>query len=133
MFTGLLVDGKEHISGNLLANDWRYWAHLFCIFTGARITEVNQLRVDDITQEFNILFFRLKEDEISGQEIKARESRIFPVHSELIEPGSMDYISTQRKRSTRGGNLHIFPELYARVIAGGLGTSRRAFGENTLL
>lgn len=121
LFTGFNVDGKEHISGNLLANDWRYWAPLICIFTGARITEVAQLRVDDITQEFNIWFFRLKEDEISGQETKAKESRIVPVHSKLIELGLMDYISTQRRRSKNDGNLQIFPELSARGDSGRLG------------
>lgn len=121
LFTGFKVDGKEHMAGNVLANDWRYWAPLICIFTGARITEVAQLRVHDITEEFNIWFFRLKEDEISGQEIKAKESRIVPIHSKLIELGLMDYISTQRKRSKNDGNLQIFPELSARGDSGRLG------------
>lgn len=121
LFTGFKVDGKEHIAGDVLASDWRYWVPLICIFTGARITEIAQLRVADVSKQFDIWFFRLQEDETSGQEIKAKESRIIPVHSKLIELGFLHYVATQRQRSEIDGNLQIFSELTAKGASGRLG------------
>ena len=41
---------------NCRADDWRYWIPLVCLFTGARLGEIAQLRTEDVRRERGIWF-----------------------------------------------------------------------------
>jgi integrase len=121
LFSGFESDGKEHRIGIVQADDWRYWTPLICIFTGARITEIAQLKVGDITQEFGAWFIHIEVDEKAGQNTKSGESRIVPIHSQLIALGVLDFTDAQRIRAQRDGNKQLFPDLKAVGDRGRLG------------
>jgi integrase len=123
LFTGFEADGKEHITGTQLANNWRYWIPIIGMFSGARITEIAQLHVENIVpltvsndnesdelQEHKF-FFEFKEDSVTGQQTKSKKSRIVPVHSKLIALGFLAYVDKHASRAKHDGNTQLFPEL----------------------
>lgn len=85
LFTGFLADGNESEPGNTHADDWRYWLPLFALFAGARVSEIAQLNIADITKIGGIWCFEFCEDERSGQQTKSRRNRTVAVHSTLIK------------------------------------------------
>lgn len=72
--------------GNKLAIRWGPW---ICAFTGARITEIMQLRTDDLIEEHGILCLRITPDAGS---VKSRAYRIVPIHPQLLEMGLPEMI-----------------------------------------
>ena len=123
LFVGFEADRKEHLLGDERANDWRFWLPLIGMFSGARITEVAQLNIDNVVclpvtdikpgskQQGTAYFFEFKEDRRTGQQTKSKKSRIVPLHSKLIAIGFMAYVTRQMARSKQDGNHQLFPEL----------------------
>lgn len=111
LFTGFLRDGKEHKPGTEKANDWRYWIPIICLFTGARIGEIAQLRVGDVQEEDGIPFLHIKHDEKTGQSTKSGHSRVVPIHSELGRIGFLMFVERQQATARDTGNHQLFPEL----------------------
>jgi integrase len=87
LFAGFEADGLEHRQGSRRTDDWRYWIPLLCLFTGARISEIAQLRIDDLQYEKTIPFLHLRHDERLGQRTKSGKSRLVPIHPKLAEIG----------------------------------------------
>lgn len=83
LFTGFLRDGKEYIKGARVADDWRYWIPLICLFTGARIGEVAQLNIADIINDGSVWHFHIRSEHSLGQATKNNQSRVAPMHSML--------------------------------------------------
>lgn len=68
------------------------WGVLIGFYTGARVNEIAQLTVADITQEEGIWCFRFTDDG-EQQRLKNRASRrVIPIHSRLIELGLLDVV-----------------------------------------
>jgi integrase len=111
LFTGFQRDGKEHLPGNCQADDWRYWIPLVAMFTGARIGEIAQLRVEDVRKERGVWFIHIRADEETGQTTKSGHSRYAPVHSKLEGLGFLDFHKRQAERAERVGGASMFPEL----------------------
>lgn len=110
VFTGFQEDGKEHLKGNMRADDWRYWIPLVCLFSGARLGEIAQLRTDDVRKERGVWFMHLRHDEATEQSTKSGFSRAAPIHSKLIELGFLKFHERQVKRAA-GADQAMFPEL----------------------
>lgn len=71
--------------------DAAYWVPLLGLFTGARITELAQLRVDDLEEVDDVWYLRIEET-AEGQSLKARASkRTIPLAVGLIDLGLVDY------------------------------------------
>lgn len=111
LFTGFQADGKEHLKGNCHADDWRYWVPIVCLFTGARLGEIAQLRTEDVRKERGVWFIHIRHDESTGQTTKSGKSRAAPIHSKLIELGFLDFHKRQLKRAGESENHAMFPEL----------------------
>jgi integrase len=107
LFTGFECDGKEHVPGTMLARDWRYWIPLACLFTGARISEIAQLRACDVDEEGGVPFIHIRHSNEDGQRTKSGKSRIAAVHPKLAKLGFLA-LAAQRLRS---GEERLFPEL----------------------
>jgi integrase len=110
LFTGFLSDGAEHLPGQQQADDWRKWIPLVCMFTGARIGEIAQLRIGDVRREHGVWFVHIAHDEKVGQSTKSGVSRAAAVHSQLQKIGFLDFVARQQ----RGGDYDLqplFPEL----------------------
>jgi integrase len=94
---------------------WRYWLPLLGRFTGARLEELCQLRVDDLAEQQGIQCIRI-DDSREGQNLKNSSSRrLLPLHPFLIDLGLTQY--AEAVRST--GADRLFPELEA--VRGKLG------------
>jgi integrase len=109
LFAGFLDDDAEHKAGNRHADDWRKWIPLVCMFTGARIGEIAQLRIGDIRQEHGVWFVHIAHE--GKLSTKSGKSRPAAVHSRLESLGFLDFVERQRVRAGGDGTAPLFPEL----------------------
>jgi integrase len=65
------------------------WTPLLCAFTGARITEMTQLRKEDFRDEGGIPVVRITPDAGS---VKTGDYRDVPLHPQLVELGFLDFV-----------------------------------------
>lgn len=89
-----------------LSNTSWYWLPLLGLWTGARLNELCQLRVDDIDQEDGIPFIRVHEGN-EDQRVKFGKNRMVPIHPELARIGFIRFVQAQRW----AGHKQVFPEL----------------------
>lgn len=111
LFTGFAKDGKEWQPGENRASDWRYWIPLVCLFTGARIGEIAQLRVDDVRNDGGIAYLWIKDDDATGQTTKSGHCRPSPIHTKLQTLGFLKYVDSQKNRALKDGDTRLFPQL----------------------
>ena len=65
------------------------WAPLICAFTGARISEITQLRKSDVRMEGEIPVIRITPD---AGTVKTRKYRDVPPHKQIVEKGFLDFV-----------------------------------------
>lgn len=65
------------------------WAPILCAFTGARVTEITQLRKQDVRKQGDVYVLRITPDAGS---VKSAEYRDVPVHQQLVELGFIDFV-----------------------------------------
>ncbi len=85
----------------------QYWLPLLGLYTGARLTELCQLYLDDVVSIGGVdcLYIRASRPD---QKLKTASSeRLVPIHSKLKGLGFLEFI--QRQRSA--GQQRVFPEL----------------------
>lgn len=87
-----------------------YWAPLIGLYTGMRIEEICQLRVQDVRLDktSGIPVIDVNDDD-EDRKLKPGEStpRVIPMHSKLVSLGLMEYANELRKRQHR----MLFPTL----------------------
>lgn len=111
LFTGFAADGKEHIAGDVQADDWRRWAPLAAMFTGARIGEIAQLRLGDVRKHRGVWFIQIRHEAKEGLSTKSGESRFAAVHSILETIGFLDFHKRQLEAACGDLDAPMFPEL----------------------
>lgn len=79
--TALFVDGQREA-------EWQYWAPLLGIYAGVRLREAIQLRPTDISHEFGVWHLLIRPGR--GQRVKGGQSRVVPIHKELIRLGLIE-------------------------------------------
>ena len=87
----------------------RWWGPMIGLYTGARVTEVAQLYLDDVRQIEGIwgLFFWKN---ARGQKLKTQSSiRFVPLAQPLLDAGFLDFVADMRKT----GHPRLFPHLPA--------------------
>jgi integrase len=102
--------------------DWRageiaaFWVPLLGLYTGARLTELIQLRTSDIKAEGNINYIEIT-NEGANQQVKTDASiRKIPIHSKLIALGFLEYAN----ELNREGCDSLWPKLpFRKHNAGG--------------
>lgn len=77
------------------------WGPWICAFTGARITEVMQLRKEDLYWEGNIPCVRITPEAGS---VKSGHFRVVPLHPQLVSEGLVDFINGQASGPLFHGN-----------------------------
>jgi integrase len=84
------------------------WALLLALFTGARASELGQLKLDSVRHQRDVLVLVIEEEtkNIGSQ-------RVIPVHSTLIALGFQKYIDRLRAK----GETHVFPKWHAKASA----------------
>jgi len=68
----------------------RRWVPWLCAYTGARPSEMTQLRVEDVQQIDGIATLRITPD---AGTVKTREARVVPIHEHLIEQGFLEFVA----------------------------------------
>ncbi|MEQ3442895.1 DUF3258 domain-containing protein [Pseudoalteromonas sp. BZP1] len=77
---------------------WQKWSLLLAMYTGARRTEIYQLRKSDIRREDGVDYI-LVTDEHESQRLKTENAkRRIPIHKRLIELGFLDYVENTNER-----------------------------------
>lgn len=111
----LMLEARKH--------PWRYWLPLLGRFTGARLEELCQLRIDDFIQQQGIQCIRI-DDSNEGQNLKNSSSRrTIPLHPSMVELGILRHVDSVKAT----GADRLFPELEA--VRGKLGhASSKWFG-----
>lgn len=85
----------------------QYWLPLLGLYTGARLNELCQLRLEDVVVVNGIDCLHIRQGS-ADQKIKTDSSeRLVPVHSRLKALGFLEYV--ERLRSE--GQVRVFPEL----------------------
>jgi integrase len=65
------------------------WVPWICAFTGARVTEISQLRKEDLVTEHGVVCLRITPEAGS---VKTGKYRLAPVHPQLLEQGLVELI-----------------------------------------
>lgn len=74
VFTGTRSTDKAFNSGEHQVNDWRFWIPAICLYSGARLGEIAQLRAIDVKKVGGHWAFHIT-DEGESQEVKTSGSR----------------------------------------------------------
>lgn len=91
------------------------WGALVGLYTGTRVSEVGQLRLDDVFQDDEGIWCFRVTDEGLGQSLKnAASARVVPIHPHLIEMGLLDRVVRLRK----AGKVQLFPRAKAGSVNG---------------
>lgn len=103
LYTGCLSAARKPDMakpGNVRVGGYAYWVPLLGVWTGARSSELLNLRVGDIQQIDGVWCFR-----IHGTKTDAAE-RIVPVHPELEKLGFMAFVAKMKA----DGHEQLFPD-----------------------
>lgn len=65
------------------------WVPLICAFTGARVTEITQLRKNDVRQEGDYWVIRITPEAGS---LKAGDYRDVPLHPQIVDEGFVEFV-----------------------------------------
>lgn len=71
------------------------WLPRIALFSGLRVGEISQLRVEDVKRKGKVWFFNVEEPEGGRLKTEAATRRV-PVHSQLIKAGLLDYVKALR-------------------------------------
>lgn len=105
----------EALRKEALKNQWRLWIPLMGRYTGARLEELCQLRIDDFIELQGIQCIRI-DDSCEGQHLKNTGSRrLLPIHPTLIDLGLLEHVESVKAT----GVDRLFPDLEA--VRGKLG------------
>ena len=85
---------------------YQFWIPLLGLYTGARISELCQLRLDDCVVVDGVQCLSIREGEEKTLKTEAA-CRLVPVHSDLLRLGFCDYVACVRRR----GGRRLFPEI----------------------
>jgi len=108
----IFVDGPVHGRGDRLKGgrgEAQHWLPLLALFTGARLSELGQLRVRDVqTDDGGIAFISIGTS--GGRTVKTRTSiRKVPLHPELRLMGFLSYVD--RRKDAAGQEATLWPLL----------------------
>nr|WP_321442944.1 site-specific integrase [uncultured Cohaesibacter sp.] len=108
VYTGCKSLREWNQPGDLVPRDAGiYWVPLISLFSGARMGEIIQLRVDDVKEEGGIAYLSVNAEE-EDQHLKNLNSwRSIPIHPKLIEMGFLKLVESRRAENAD----RLFPDL----------------------
>lgn len=112
IFVDKLIKEQKNQYGGAIAY-FKYWVPVLALYSGARITEIAQLRLIDIGEEDNIPYVMVRPSDETTIKNKHSERNI-PLHPEVIQLGFLDYVEWLKKENQR----YLFPELANRERKG---------------
>jgi integrase len=95
-------------AGDIGSRDGRFWVPLLSLWTGMRLNECVQLRIDDVAVRDGVDVILIRTDDEGDKRLKTNASeRFVPIHSELTKIGFLTYVANMK----RTGEMRLFPEL----------------------
>jgi len=129
----IVLFGSDQYRTDTFEESYQFWLPVLGLFTGARINELAQLRLNDIEVEGGIPFLELQEDpKDTAVSIKNTASmRTIPLHPFIVDDlNFMGHVESMRSR----GETRLFPELpyqnhnYGHKATKWFGRYRKALG-----
>jgi integrase len=99
-------DEYRRVKGKQFKKHAFFWVPLISMYTGARLSEICQLKVSDICEEEGIWYFAFCSDGMEVAKTKAAIRNV-PVHEILIKFGLLNYLKFQKRRN----EMLLFSEL----------------------
>lgn len=85
----------------------RFWLPLMALYTGGRVGELSQARVEDIIIKGDVAYLSINTQH-EGKRLKTKSSRRdVPIHQQLINFGLLDYVAHAKK----SGAVQLFSDL----------------------
>jgi integrase len=98
--------------GDATTGDALFWTPLLSLYSGARLGELAQLRVEDFKRDPDHGWYYEIHERGEGMHVKnVHSTRVVPVHHELERLGLLDYVEQVRS----SGELRVFPKLTKRA------------------
>lgn len=96
----------------------RFWTPMICLYSGMRINEACQLRVEDLQELDGVLMFHIRHRPELNQTTKNKKSRWVPVHPVLIRLGLKKYLELQisKKQDRLFSNLKLYRDKWHKDI-----------------
>ena len=118
-----LIFSSESLGKMKDAVRWGAWLGLY---SGARVSEIGQLRLEDFYEEGGVPCFRITASGV-GQSLKTDASeRVVPIHPELVRLGLLDHLDALRK----SGKDRLFPRAKVGSVNGAGNFLSAAFGRH---
>jgi len=100
------------------------WGALMGLYTGARVSEIGQLALDDFFEDEGLPCFRITASG-EGQSLKTDASeRVVPIHPELVALGLLEHVGSLRE----AGKTRLFPRTKVGSVNGAGNFLSAAFG-----
>ncbi len=122
----LIFNPKTYFKQTQDQDDPKFWIPLMSLFSGARLNELAQIRLDDIKVEQDVYYIQTAGKESHPQQsLKNPQSkRRIPIHPKLKELGFLNLVQHQRKK----GAEFLFSSLKFQNKNGFGGAVSNAFG-----
>lgn len=96
-----------------------WWGPMIGLYTGARVSEIAQLKVEDIVQDCGVWCFHIRvtedEDGQFSQGVKGESAiRIVPIAQPLLDAGFLHFLEDARE----SGHARLFPQLKLGLLRG---------------
>lgn len=102
------------------------WGAWLGLYSGARVSEIGQLRLEDFCEEDDVPCFRITARGV-GQSLKTDASeRVVPIHPELVRLGLLTYVEALRG----AGKDRLFPRAKVGSVNGSGNFLSAAFGRH---
>ena len=101
-----LLFGTEIFTAKKYLRSYYYWLPLLGLYTGARLEELCQLHLEDISEHNDMWVLDLNDKAEKGVKT-ASSKRLVPIHSKLIELGLVARVEALKRKS----EIRLFPEL----------------------
>ena len=93
-----IFNPKTYFKKMLHSDNPKYWIPLIGLYTGARLNEICQIRIDDVKSDDGIWYFQIS-DMGEKQSVKNYASvRNVPIHPVLINLGFLEQVNLARKQ-----------------------------------
>ncbi|WP_300295585.1 site-specific integrase [Ferrovibrio sp.] len=104
LYTGCRSERFATTPGTQKPRNWKFWILLIAVFTGTRISEICQLRPEDIREVHGVWCFRFNTK--AGKRLKTKAStRDLPIHHELVKIGLL------KLAQSRKGQKELLPDV----------------------
>lgn len=97
-FTGCRSEKNQQHRGAYKIRDYRFWVPMLAAYTGARLNELAQLRIEDIVIREDIACLSIADEHASQSLKSANARRLVPLHGSLLDAGFMRHIEDARQR-----------------------------------